>query len=210
MKKTILVVILAVVGLVLFIAGLRTGSLFVTRHQRASARRLHAMQKHPVACEHEPTGLTLSAAPSARDDSVFSLTLMRGSETFTLPSELKEDSKEFVAASATNSVFVLVKTRRDKNGYDYARLVRVLLPQPSGDLESAQVDTLFTMDDLKPKKGRSWINGIEGVTPDGKKLLLSRSFPYDVTSSGSRWQYRKVIYDVETGKFASDQFEKGS
>ncbi len=127
-------------------------------------------------------------------------------ETFTIPRQPNESWHEFIVPSNTNLAFVVVKNK-DGRGYSSASLTRLILPRSTQDLSSVEVKTLFTMDSLDVDLGKSWIESIDGVTADGRMLLLSRSFPHAFPSGHTVQRNKAVIYDVEKQKFIDPVFE---
>ncbi len=159
----------------------------------------------------EELGLSIVSQPIDETSYLAELCLYRYREkpeyeTFTIARQPNESWHEFIVPSKTNLAFVVVKTK-DGRGYSSASLTKLILPRGTQDLSSVLVETLFTMDSLNVDLGKSWIESIDGVTADGRMLLLSRSFTHAFPSGHTVQRSKAVIYDVEKQKFIDPVFE---
>ena len=155
-------------------------------------------------------GLPVFSRPIDETSYLAELCLFRDQKTYVIPRQPGESWENFIVSSGTNKAFALVRAKQDDTPFAFTKLVELTLPETNQPLNSVELDTLFTMDTLAVDRGESWVGRIEGVTSDGRRLLLARSFPYPLTASETGWRYRSVIYDVENGEFVNPTFETDS
>ncbi len=161
---------------------------------------------------HEELGLSIVSQPIDETSYLAELCLYRYREkpeyeTFTISRQPNESWHEFLVSSKTNLAFVVVRTKQDGGHHSFSRLTKLVLPRGNQALSDVSVETLFTTDSLDIDLGKSWIESIDGVTADGRMLLLSQSFPHAFPSGHTVQRSKAVIYDVEKQKFIDPVFE---
>ncbi len=166
--------------------------------------RLEARKLDVEVLTNSPCGLLIERRPLPPDYKIHHLFLFRDDEEYPIAWEAEEDWDELRVCSETNKAFGLIKTwQKRENGWsgDRKRIVEITLPLPNEPMTKVQTRTLVEMDDLKTAEGRSWINGIQSVSPDGKTLLVNKAIPRKIDENKTSWTHEVLYMDVATGDF---------
>lgn len=206
-KRQLAICALIIVLLVVFGAGVLSHSLWWTYRTKRIQESIHPAVRIHV-WHNQPSGVTVYSRPVrvSNDRRLAELCIQRGEEVKTIPRKRDESWHNFFVVSGTNIAFVLVSIENNHNYYS-TRLVKLVLPRSNQELDMVSVETILTMDSLNVEQGDSRINGIEGATHNGHRLLLSRAVPCDIKQKPKSWKLEDIIYDVDRQEFEQPSFE---
>lgn len=103
------------------------------------------------------------------------LWLSRGSEEFRIPLRPGERLNfPVVVASGAPVAFALIYKRHpaDARGFDFSRLIRILLPDKENPLDAAKIEAVLEHREISLP--RWWPFELESVSEDGKRMILNR------------------------------------
>lgn len=151
---------------------------------------------------NNPCNLLIERRPIPPDNKVHHLFLLRGEEEYPIPCASGDNWNDVRVCSETNKAFSLIRTwqKSDNRWGSIRKLVEITFPLPREPMTEVQTRTLF-VEDLKIADGRSRINAIQSVSPDGKTLLVIRSIPRKINEHKTAWTINAAYMDVATGDF---------